>query len=292
MELIKKPVWLRVRPPAGENYTKVKQSLRLLNLHTVCEEARCPNISECWGTGTATIMIMGDICTRGCRFCAVNSGKPFLLDEDEPERVAKAIKEWGLRYVVITSVCRDDLEDGGSEHIAKTIKAIKLLCPTTIVESLIPDFRGDESSIKEIIKSQPEVISHNIETVSRLTPKVRDPRASYEQSLLVLKKIKDIHSSIYTKSSIMLGLGESEDEVTQTIKDLKSSGVSILTIGQYLQPTPKHIPVIEFISPDKFNWFREIAEQMGFAYVASGPLVRSSYRAGEFFLEKICNRVV
>lgn len=291
MELIKKPVWLRVRPPAGENYTNVKKSLRLLNLHTVCEEARCPNISECWGTGTATIMIMGDICTRGCRFCAVNSGKPFLLDAGEPERVAKAIKEWGLRYVVITSVCRDDLEDGGAEHIAKTIKAIKLLCPTTIVESLIPDFRGDESSIKEIIKSEPEVISHNIETVHRLTPKVRDARASYEQSLLVLKKIKDINPLIYTKSSIMLGLGESDDEVIQTIKDLKSVGVSILTIGQYLQPTPKHLLVIEFITPEKFNWFREIAEQMGFIYVASGPLIRSSYRAGEFFLEKICNRI-
>jgi lipoic acid synthetase len=286
MELIKKPVWLRVRPPAGENYTNVKQSLRLLNLHTVCEEARCPNISECWGTGTATIMIMGDICTRGCRFCAVNSGKPFLLDAGEPERVAKAIKEWGLRYVVITSVCRDDLEDGGAEHIAKTIKAIKLLCPTTIVESLIPDFRGDGSSIKEIIKAEPKVISHNIETVQRLTPKVRDARASYEQSLLVLKKIKDINSMIYTKSSIMLGLGEAEDEVIQTIKDLKSVGVSILTIGQYLQPTPKHLPVIEFITPEKFNWFREIAEQIGFVYVASGPLIRSSYRAGEVFLGK------
>ena len=291
MELIKKPVWLRVRPPAGENYTNVKQSLRLLNLNTVCEEARCPNISECWGTGTATIMIMGDICTRGCRFCAVNSGKPFLLDAGEPERVAKAIKEWGLRYVVITSVCRDDLEDGGAEHIAKTIKAIKLLCPTTIVESLIPDFRGDESSIEEIIKSEPKVISHNIETVQRLTPKVRDARASYEQSLLVLEKIKDINSMIYTKSAIMLGLGEAEDEVIQTMKDLKSVGVSILTIGQYLQPTPKHLPVTEFITPEKFNWFREIAKQIGFVYVASGPLIRSSYRAGEFFLEKICNTV-
>lgn len=286
MELIRKPSWLRVRAPAGENYTKVKQSLRLLNLHTVCEEARCPNISECWGTGTATIMIMGDICSRGCRFCAVNSGKPFLLDAGEPERVAKAIKEWKLRYVVITSVCRDDLEDGGAEHIAKTIKAIKLLCPTTIVESLIPDFRGDESSIKEIVKSEPEVISHNIETVPRLTPKVRDARASYEQSLLVLKKIKDINSLIYTKSSIMLGLGESEEEVIQTIKDLRSVEVSILTLGQYLQPTPKHLPLVEFITPEKFNWFREIAERMGFVYVASGPLVRSSYRAAEFFLEK------
>ncbi len=217
MELIKKPAWLRVRAPAGENYTKVKQSLRSLNLHTVCEEARCPNISECWGTGTATIMIMGDICSRGCRFCAVNSGKPVLLDTGEPERVAKAIKEWGLRYVVITSVCRDDLEDGGAEHIAKTIKAIKLLCPTIIVESLIPDFRGDDGSIIKIVKSEPEVISHNIETVPRLTPKVRDARASYEQSLSVLKKIKDINSLIYTKSSIMLGLGESEEEVIQTM---------------------------------------------------------------------------
>jgi lipoyl synthase len=291
MELIRKPVWLRVRAPAGENYTKVKQSLRSLNLHTVCEEARCPNISECWGIGTATIMIMGDICSRGCRFCAINSGKPVLLDASEPERVAKAIKEWGLRYVVITSVCRDDLEDGEAEHIAKTIKAIKLSCPTIIVESLIPDFKGDDGSIKKIVKSKPEVISHNIETVPRLTPKVRDARASYEQSLLVLKKIKDINSLIYTKSSIMLGLGESEEEVIQTIKDLRSVGVSILTIGQYLQPTPKHLPLIEFIAPEKFNWFREIAERMGFVYVASGPLVRSSYRAGEFFLEKICNQV-
>ena len=291
MELIKKPAWLRVRAPAGENYTKVKQSLRSLNLHTVCEEARCPNISECWGKGTATIMIMGEICSRGCRFCAVNSGKPILLDTGEPERVAKAIKEWGLRYVVITSVCRDDLEDGGAEHIAKTIKAIKLLSPTIIVESLIPDFRRDDSSIIKIVKSKPEVISHNIETVSRLTPKVRDARASYEQSLLVLKKIKDINSLIYTKSSIMLGLGETEEEVIQTIKDLRSVGVSILTIGQYLQPTPKHLPLVEFIAPEKFNWFKEIAEQMGFVYVASGPLVRSSYRAGEFFLEKICNQV-
>jgi lipoic acid synthetase len=287
MELIKKPSWLRVRAPAGENYTKVKQSLRSLNLHTVCEEARCPNISECWGTGTATIMIMGEICSRGCRFCAVNSGKPVLLDTGEPERVAKAIKEWGLRYVVITSVCRDDLEDGGAEHIAKTIKAIKLLSPTIIVESLIPDFRGDDSSIIRIVKSKPEVISHNIETVSRLSPKVRDARASYEQSLLVLKKIKDINSLIYTKSSIMLGLGESEEEVIQTIKDLRSVGVSILTIGQYLQPTPKHLPIVEFIAPEKFNWFKEIAEQMGFVYVASGPLVRSSYRAGEFFLKNL-----
>src|ERR687889_95512 len=289
--LEKKPEWLRIRLPSGENYVNVRQTIASLGLHTVCEEARCPNIGECWGGGTATIMIMGDVCTRACRFCSVASGRPLYLDPDEPERVAKAIKEWGLRYVVITSVCRDDLEDGGAEHIAKTIKAIKLLCPTIIVESLIPDFRGDDGSIIKIVKSEPEVISHNIETVLRLTPKVRDARASYEQSLSVLKKIKDINSLIYTKSSIMLGLGESEEEVIQTIVDLRSVGVSILTIGQYLQPTPKHLPLIEFISPEKFNWFREIAERMGFVYVASGPLVRSSYRAGEFFLEKICKQV-
>jgi lipoyl synthase len=290
VDLIKKPVWLRVRAPSGENYTKVKQSLRLLDLHTVCEEARCPNISECWGTGTATIMIMGDTCSRGCRFCAVNSGKPVLLDADEPKRVAKAIKEWGLRYVVITSVCRDDLKDGGAEHIAKTIKAIKDLCPKIMVEPLIPDFRGNEDSIKKVVESKPEVISHNIETVSRLTPKIRDARASYEQSLLVLKKIKDIDSAIFTKSSIMLGLGENEKEVIQTIMDLRSVGVNMLTLGQYLQPNPKYLPVAEYVTPEKFNWLREIAESMGFAYVASGPLVRSSYRAGEFFLEKIVGR--
>jgi lipoic acid synthetase len=285
MELIRKPVWLKVRAPSGENYTKVKQSLRSLELHTVCEEARCPNISECWGTGTATIMIMGDICTRGCRFCAVTSGKPLLLDAGEPERVAKAIKEWGLRYVVITSVCRDDLEDGGADHIAKTIKAIKLLCPNIVVESLIPDFRGNENSIKKIVKSKPEVISHNIETVIRLTPKVRDARASYEQSLWLLKKIKDMNSVIYIKSSIMLGLGETEEEIIQTITDLRLVGVNILTIGQYLQPTTKHLPVVEYITPQKFNWLREISERMGFVYVAAGPLVRSSYRAAEFFIE-------
>ncbi|MDQ3869255.1 MAG: lipoyl synthase [Thermoproteota archaeon] len=288
MELIRKPVWLRIRAPSGENYTKVKHSLRSLELHTVCEEARCPNISECWRTGTATIMIMGDICTRGCRFCAVSSGKPVvLLDAGEPERVAKAIKEWGLSYVVITSVCRDDLEDGGAEHIAKTIKAIKLLCSKIIVELLIPDFRGIEDSIKKVVESEPEVISHNVETVIRLTPKVRDARSSYAQSLWVLKKIKEINSTIYTKSSIMLGLGETDEELIQTIKDLRSIGVNILTMGQYLQPTSKHLSVVEYVTPEKFDWFRKIAERMGFVYVASGPLVRSSYRAGEFFVENV-----
>jgi lipoyl synthase len=290
LELIRKPAWLRVSPPAGEIYTKVKQSLRSRDLHTVCEEARCPNISECWGTGTATIMIMGEICSRGCRFCAVNSGKPVLLDPVEPRRVAEAIKEWGLRYVVITSVCRDDLQDGGAEHIAETIKTIKSLCPNIVVESLIPDFRGNVGSIKKIVKSRPAVISHNIETVKRLSSKIRDARASYEQSLSILKKCKEMNSVIYTKSSIMLGLGESEEEIIKTMRDLRSVGVDILTMGQYLQPTLTHTPVLEYISPEQFNELREIAKTMRFVYVASGPLVRSSYRAGEFFLEKIVTK--
>jgi lipoic acid synthetase len=287
MELIRKPVWIRVRAPSGENYVKFKQTLGVQQLHTVCEEAKCPNIAECWGTGTATIMIMGDTCTRGCRFCAVKSGKPDTLDAEEPTRVARAIKEWGLRYVVITAVCRDDLEDGGAEHFAKTIRAVKILCPKTIVEPLIPDFIGKEDSIRKIIDSQPEVISHNIETVARLTPKVRDTRASYEQTLQVLKKIKDIDSKIYTKSSIMLGLGETKEEVVQTMTDLRSAGVNILTMGQYLQPTLKHLPVVEYIAPEKFNALKEIGNMMGFTYVASGPLIRSSFKAGEFFLENI-----
>ena len=287
-KLIPKPTWIKMRPPSGDNYTKVKRSLRSLDLHTVCEEAKCPNISECWGIGTATIMVMGDVCSRACRFCAVNSGKPALLDNEEPERVAKAISQWGgLRYVVITSVCRDDLQDGGAEHIAKTIKAIKSHCPGLIVESLIPDFKGDEDSIKKVMSARPRVISHNIETISRLSSKVRDARASYIQSLQVLKKINryQIDPRIYTKSSIMIGLGETDEEIIQTMVDLRSAGVSILTIGQYLQPTSRHLPVVEYVAPEKFNSLREIAMQMGFLYVGAGPFVRSSYKAGEFFMK-------
>ncbi|MEK6877743.1 MAG: lipoyl synthase [Thermoproteota archaeon] len=290
MELIRKPDWIRVKAPSGENYVKIKQTLGLEVLHTVCEEARCPNIAECWGTGTATIMIMGDTCTRGCRFCAVTSGKPDFLDAEEPSRVAKAVKAWGLKYVVITSVCRDDLKDGGSEHFAKTIKAVKTLCPQIIIEPLIPDFMGNEDSIKKIVDSRPEVISHNIETVARLTPKVRDVRASYEQSLQILKKIKDIDSGIYTKSSIMLGLGETKEEIVQTMKDLRTVGVDILTVGQYLQPTLKHLPVVEYVTPQEFNLYRENACRMGFIYVVAGSFIRSSYKAGEFFLENIVRR--
>lgn len=285
---IKKPEWLRIREPSGENYVNIKQTLSTLDLHTVCQEARCPNISECWGSGTATIMIMGDLCTRHCTFCAVRSGnKAAALDPLEPSKVAKAIKGWGLKYVVITSVCRDDLEDGGATHIYSTVKSIKMLCPQTIVEPLIPDFRGNVDSLEKIVSANPEVISHNIETVFRLTTKIRDARASYSQSLQVLKKIKEFNPTIFTKSSIMLGVGETEEEVMQTALDLRVAGVDILTIGQYLQPTPKHLPVIQYISPDRFKWFRETMERMGFKYVAAGPLVRSSYRAGEFFLEKV-----
>ncbi len=237
--------------------------------------------------GTATIMIMGDICSRRCRFCAVNTGKPALLDPYEPSRVAGAIKAWGLKYVIITSVCRDDVGDGGAEHISKTIKAIKSLCPRTIVETLIPDFGGKTDSVKKVVESGSEVISHNVETVRRLSSKIRDFRASYDRSLSVMKKCKEIASSVYTKSSIMLGLGEREDEIIETLKDLRSAGVDIVTLGQYLQPTPAHLSVVEYITPEKFDKLREIAESMGFAYVASGPLVRSSYRAGEFFLQNL-----
>jgi lipoic acid synthetase len=285
-ELVKKPIWLRVSPPGGEIYTKVKASLRSRELYTVCEEARCPNLSECWGSGTATIMIMGDICTRRCRFCAVNGGKPVSLDGNEPVRVAEAIREWGLKYVVITSVCRDDLKDGGASHMASTIRAIKRTCPLTTVESLIPDFKGDIDSLRMIIESGPKVLSHNIETIRRLTARVRDLRASYEQSLSLLKKCKQITCEIYTKSSIMLGLGESEHETIEAMRDLRSVGVDILTMGQYLQPTARHFPVCEYIPPEQFEKLRGIAKSMGFIYVASGPLVRSSYRAGDFFEQK------
>jgi lipoyl synthase len=284
MELSKKPQWIKLRAPSGANYTNVKHTLNALGLNTVCEEARCPNISECWGMGTATIMIMGSICSRGCRFCSVTSGSPSLLDQNEPENVAKAISKWGLNYVVITSVCRDDLEDGGADHISKTIRAIHTYCPQTVVEALVPDFRGDVTAISKIVGASPKVISHNIETVRRLSSKVRDTRASYNQSLMVLQKIKELDANILTKSSLMLGLGENESEVIGTMRDLRSINVSILTMGQYLQPSSRHLSVVQYITPEKFDWFAQLAKQLGFSYVASGPLVRSSYKAGEFFL--------
>lgn len=288
--LEKKPEWLRIRLPSGQNYVKVRQTIASLGLHTVCEEARCPNIGECWGGGTATIMIMGDTCTRGCRFCSVTSGRPLILDPYEPQKVAKAIKKWGLRYVVLTSVCRDDLPDGGANHMAKTIKSVKVQCPKTIVEPLIPDFQGNRHALEKIIDAGPEVISHNIETIARLSPLVRDPRATYQQSLSVLEMIKEIDCKTYTKSSIMLGLGETEEEVMQAAKDLRAVGVDIVSMGQYLQPTSRHLPVKEYISPEKFDSYKKRIEKLGFAYTVAGPFVRSSYKAGELFIKNMINR--
>ena len=284
----KKPEWIRTKLPQGDNYYKIKQKLSALDLNTVCEEANCPNIAECWGGGTATFMLLGDTCTRGCRFCNVKSGKPQrTIDELEPERVAKAVKEMQLRYVVLTSVARDDLEDGGAEHFAKTISMIKKYNPGILIECLIPDFANNIESLRIVINSGLNVLAHNVETVERLTWKVRDPRSSYTQSLEVLKNIKNINNSMLTKSSIMLGLGEEDKEVIETMNDLRGEKVDMLTIGQYLQPSSLHIDLIEYTKPEKFVKFRKIGEKIGFTYVASGPLVRSSYKAGELFVQKI-----
>lgn len=287
----RKPEWLKIRPPAGEGYTYIKQTLRAHSLYTVCEEAHCPNIHECWGGGTATIMLMGGVCTRGCRFCAVTSGHPQgWLDPLEPFKVAKVLKEWGLDYVVLTSVARDDLPDGGAAHFAQTVRLIKDESPQMLVEVLIPDFQGRRESLQTIVASGADVIGHNIETVERLTPKVRDRRASYRQSLSVLETIKALDPTRYTKSAIMVGLGETEEEVLQTMRDLRSVGVDILTIGQYLRPSKRHIEVYEYVHPRQFERYRKLGEELGFLYVASGPLVRSSYRAGEFFIAGLIRR--
>ena len=280
MSLIR-PSWLKMKIPSGENYVKVRKTLQKYNLHTVCEEASCPNVSECWDVGTATIMIMGDVCTRGCKFCNVDTGKPFELDSEEPQHVAEAIKDWNLRYVVITSVCRDDLPDEGSEHFARTIQCIKSNCPNTVVESLIPDFSGNKKFIETIVRAKPNVMGHNVETVKRLSPYVRDLRANYKQSLKVLKYVKELDSSIFTKSSLMLGLGESEEEILQTAQDLRDANVDMITLGQYLQPSTSHLPVKEFVTPEKFYQLKLDLRKLGFLHVESGPLVRSSFRASD-----------
>jgi len=280
-----------VRYPTGENYEKIKEILRTHNLHTVCEEANCPNVAECWGGGTATFMLMGETCTRGCRFCMVKSGNPHgQLDVFEPLKVAKTIAALGLRYVVITSVDRDDLPDGGASHFASTIRAIKQFDPDVITEVLIPDFRGNINDVKKVVDARPEVVAHNVETTESLTPKVRDPRATYAQSLQVLKSIKQLNPSAYSKSSIMLGLGETEGDLVKTMKDLRRVNVDILTLGQYLSPSKSHIPIEAYVSPQEFERCRNVAQELGFLYVASGPFVRSSYRAGEFFLEALVRR--
>ncbi len=283
-----KPEWLRVRPPSGETYAHLKSLFRDLNLHTVCEEAHCPNVWECWGGGTATIILLGDVCTRGCRFCAVTSGNPRgALDVDEPRKVAIAVAELGLSYVVLTSVDRDDLPDGGASHFARTIREIKIRSPDILVEALIPDFQGELDALRAVVDAAPDVLDHNVETVRRLQSVARDRRANYEQSLSVLRAAKAMRPGLFTKSSIMLGLGETREEVLETMRDLRANGVDIVTLGQYLRPSTWHLPVHEYVSPETFDAYREAGESMGFLYVASGPLVRSSYRAGEFFLENV-----
>lgn len=282
-----KPSWLKVKVPGGENYVRIKETLSRRKLHTVCEEARCPNIGECWESGTATFMILGDVCTRGCRFCAVKTAKRgALLDGEEPKKVSESIGMMLLDYVVITSVDRDDLPDGGATHFAKVIEQVKKDHSHLIVEVLTPDFQGKEGSIRIVADAKPHVFAHNLETVERLHPKVRDPRAKYHQSLRVLSLVKQFYPEIVTKSSLMLGCGEQDDEVLKAMQDLRSVGVSFLTLGQYLRPTPKHMRVEEFVPPKKFDLFKKWGEVFGFDFVAAGPLVRSSYKAAEWYIQR------
>lgn len=270
-------------PPAGGPAAAMNRRLRRLRLHTVCEEARCPNQGECFGHGTATFLILGDICTRACRFCAVRTGNPRgALDPDEPSRVAEAAREAGLRYVVVTSVDRDDLADGGAGHYAATVEAIRRVLPEVLVEVLIPDYLDDRLST--VLRARPHVLGHNVEVVRRLTPIVRDRRASYDRSLTVLRQARSRAPDLVTKSSLMLGLGETEDEVLETLRDLAEAGVRAVTLGQYLQPTRHHRPVVRFWTPGEFDRLAGLARAMGFAFVASGPRVRSSYRAAEIAL--------
>ncbi|MBI4124549.1 MAG: lipoyl synthase [Deltaproteobacteria bacterium] len=282
-----KPSWLKVKVPGGPSYQRIKETLRTRRLHTVCEEAHCPNIGECWDGGTATFMIMGDTCTRGCRFCAVKTARQGLpLDPDEPKKVSESIGLMGLDYVVITSVDRDDLPDGGANHFAKVITQVRRDHPNLLVEVLTPDFQGNKNQIAVVAEAKPHVFAHNIETVRRLHPKVRDPRADYNQSLQVLQSVKQNFPKICTKSSLMLGCGETDDEVLEVMQDLRNVGVSFLTLGQYLRPSKKHMPVFEYVSPEKFDFFKTWGEVFGFDYIASGPLVRSSYKAGEFYIRR------
>lgn len=273
---IKKPSWLRVKLPTGENYRKVRSLVDEHKLHTICESGNCPNMGECWGEGTATFMILGNICTRSCGFCAVNTGKPDTVDIYEPGKVAQSVKIMGVKHAVITSVDRDDLKDGGSEIWAQTVRAIRQQSPGTTLETLIPDFAGKWENLERIIEVAPEIVSHNLETVRRLTKAVRI-QAKYDRSLEVLFRLKK--GGMRTKSGVMLGLGETEEEIIETMEDLRAVDVDILTLGQYLQPTPKHLPITEFVTPEKFEKYKEMGLKMGFRYVESGPLVRSSYHA-------------
>jgi lipoyl synthase len=279
-----KPEWLKVRMPGGGRYETVKRTLRELNLHTVCEEASCPNMGECWGGGTATVMLMGDVCSRGCRFCDVSSGTPAPLDPLEPRHLAEAVGRLGLDYLVVTSVNRDELPDGGASHFAQAIVELRRAAPKTLVEVLTPDFQGSPDALQMIVDAAPTVAAHNLETVERLTPRVRDRRAGYRQSLEVLELYK--RGGMRTKSSIMLGLGETAGEVLQAMRDLRAVGCDILTLGQYLRPSQKHLPVEEFVRPEAFAQLEREGLLLGFRFVAAGPLVRSSYKAGEFFIQR------
>jgi len=276
-----KPSWIRVRLPSNPVFFSTKSLISDLRLHTVCESAQCPNRWECWSQGTATFMIAGDRCTRACGFCAVTTAKPFALEEDEPQRVAEAVMRMELRHVVITAVARDDLKDGGANHFARVIHAIRGADSSIIIEVLVPDFHADDSCIQTVLDAGPEIYNHNMETVERLTPVVRS-RAKYRTSLRVLRRAKEFSPKTVTKSGIMLGLGETEPEIFQTMDDLREVGCQVLTMGQYLRPTPNHLPVVEFITPEQFDLYGEIARKKGFEHVASGPLVRSSYHAADF----------
>ncbi|MBI2547331.1 MAG: lipoyl synthase [Candidatus Aenigmarchaeota archaeon] len=284
-----KPSWLKIKiPEKTRRILELREILREHGMVTVCEEAHCPNIPECWNGGTATFMVLGDTCTRGCRFCNVaKSRNPLPVNSWEPKMLAMAVRELKLDYVVITSVDRDDLPDQGSGHFAECIRAVKEQDPNVIVEVLIPDFRGDIECLKKVIGAEPNVIAHNIETIRRLQSKIRDRRAGYEQSLQVLSNVKKMDSKIFTKSSIIVGFGETQDEVVGAMKDLRGVNVDFLTVGQYLRPSSKHIEVSEFIPPEKFEFYKKYGEKLGFKYVASGPFVRTSYRAGEFFTKSI-----
>ncbi len=281
--IARKPDWLKVKLPGGENYLRLRAIIQEHNLHTVCQEAACPNIAECWGVGTATFMILGDTCTRGCRFCNVKTGRPNAIDPLEAAKLARSIEELGLKYAVITCVDRDDLPDGGARQMAEAVRAIKYRTPHVKVEVLTSDYRGDLEAVRTVVEAGPDVYAHNIETTRALTPRVRDRRCGYDQSLGVLRAVKAMQPGLLTKSSIMLGLGESDDDVIQAARDLRAVGVDILTLGQYLQPTKKHLPVVEFVTPEKFAWFARVIKPLGFRQVVSGPLVRSSYHAEQAF---------
>ncbi|KAK9474962.1 uncharacterized protein V1510DRAFT_232012 [Dipodascopsis tothii] len=295
-KIVRLPDWLKTDVPMGKNFTNIKADLRGLGLHTVCEEAKCPNIGECWGgsdksAATATIMLMGDTCTRGCRFCSVKtSRRPAPLDPNEPEKTAEAIAKWGLGYVVLTTVDRDDLSDGGAYHFADTVQRIKRKAPHILVECLAGDFQGDLEMVDVLARSGLDVYAHNVETVENLTPYVRDRRATFRQSLAVLQRAKQAQPTLITKTSLMLGLGETDEEVEATLRELRAHNVDVVTFGQYMRPTKRHMKVEAYVTPEKFEYWRLRALELGFLYCASGPLVRSSYKAGEAFIENVLKK--